>query len=633
MNRKVKKYIVVESPAKAKTIKSILGNEYEVFASMGHIIDLPKNKFGVDLEKDFEPEFVVIKGKEKVVEKLKDLAKKGELLIASDMDREGEAIAWHIARVTNTLGKKNRIVFSEITPRVIREAVKNPREIDMKKVRAQLARRILDRIVGYSLSPVLWRNFKTNLSAGRVQSATLKLVCDREREILRFVPKKYHKITVKFDGLTAEIDVKEKKFFDAETLKEIKSIDELVVEEKEVSLKNFSPPEPFKTSTLQQEAYSKLGFSVSKTMMIAQQLYEGVETKDGHIAFITYMRTDSTRVSDYAKDEARNLITEVFGEDYVGAKGAKRKGNTKIQDAHEAIRPTNVFMTPEEAGKYLNPDQKKLYELIWKRFLASQMKPSQYEETRFVLRTKDGKYRFKGTVLKKIFDGYEKVWTTERNTGEFPFEEGESVKPVVVEIEEQETKPKPRYTEGSLVKEMERLGIGRPSTYASTIKLLLNRGYIKKIRGYLYPTVVGSVVMDYLEKKYSDVVSVSFTAEMEKDLDEVEQGKKTDKIVLQEFYQSFSSVFDRNDRIVIDFPTNQKCSCGKEMRLSFGKYGFYLKCECGSTRSVRNDEIAVIDDGKIFLGRKDSESGSPDGRSIKGKRNLPEKRRKGKKSS
>ena len=516
---------------------------------------------------------------------------------------------------------------------MIREAVKNPREIDMKKVRAQLARRILDRIVGYSLSPILWKNFKTNLSAGRVQSATLKLVCDREREILRFVPKKYHRITVKFDGLTAEIDVKEKKFFDAETLKEIKSIDELVVEEKKVSLKNFSPPDPFKTSTLQQEAYSKLGFSVSKTMMIAQQLYEGVETKDGHIAFITYMRTDSTRVSDYAKEEARNLITEVFGEDYVGSKGTKRKNNTKIQDAHEAIRPTNVFMTPEEAGKYLNSDQKKLYDLIWRRFLASQMKSSQYEETRFILRTKDGKYRFKGTVLKKIFDGYEKVWKTERNTGEFPFEEGESVKPVVVEIEEQETKPKPRYTEGSLVKEMERLGIGRPSTYASTIKLLLNRGYIKKIRGYLYPTIVGSVVMDYLEKKYSDVVSVSFTAEMEKDLDEVEQGKKTDKILLREFYESFSSVFDRNDRIVIDFPTNQKCSCGKEMRLSFGKYGFYLKCECGSTRSVRNDEIAVIDDGKIFLGRKDSESGSPDGRSVEGKGNLSEKRRKGKKSS
>ncbi|ACM22604.1 type I DNA topoisomerase [Thermotoga neapolitana] len=630
---KKKKYIIVESPAKAKTIKGILGPEYEVFASMGHIVDLPKSKFGVDLKNDFEPQFTVIKGKEKIVEKIKAISKVGEIFIASDMDREGEAIAWHVARLTNTLGKRNRIIFSEITPRVIKEAVKNPRKIDMNKVHAQLARRILDRIVGYSLSPVLWKNFKSNLSAGRVQSATLKLVCDREREILRFVPKKYHRVVVKFHGLEAEMITKEKTFLEEDVLKELQSIEELVVEEKTVSRKKFSPPDPFKTSSLQQEAYAKLGFSVAKTMLLAQQLYEGVETKEGHIAFITYMRTDSTRVSDYAKEAARELIEKDFGKEYIGTGRRKKSRTARIQDAHEAIRPTDVFMTPEKISKYLNPDQRKLYELIWKRFFASQMKPSEYEETRFVLRSKDGKYRFKGSILKRIFDGYERVWKTERNVGDFPFEEGEIVKPVEVEIKELETKPKPRYTEGTLVKEMERLGIGRPSTYASTIKLLLSRKYVKKIRGYLYPTVIGSVVMDYLEKKYADIVDISFTAEMEKELDEVEQGKKTDKVVLQDFYRTFSKVFNENDRIIINYPTDQKCSCGKDMVLSFGRYGFYLKCECGKSRSVRNDEVAVIENGKMFIGRKNDEDSTSDGGNVKRKRSLTEKRRKGKKSS
>ncbi|MCD6552097.1 DNA topoisomerase, partial [Thermotoga sp.] len=453
------------------------------------------------------------------------------------------------------------------------------------------------------------------------------------REILRFVPKKYHRVVVRVYGLEAEMIMQEKTLLEKDVLEELQSIEELVVEEKSVFRKRFSPPEPFKTSTLQQEAYAKLGFSVAKTMLLAQQLYEGVEAENGHIAFITYMRTDSTRVSDYAKEEARELIGKKFGVEYIGT-GRRRKARTvKIQDAHEAIRPTNVFMTPEEAGRYLSPDQRKLYELIWKRFLASQMKASEYEETRFVLKTKDGRYQFKGSVLKRIFDGYERVWKTERNVGEFPFEEGEIVKPIDVEIKELETKPKPRYTEGTLVKEMERLGIGRPSTYAATIRLLLTRKYVKKIGGYLYPTVIGSVVMDYLEKKYADIVNVSFTAEMEKELDEVEQGKKTDKVVLQDFYRAFSKVFDKNDRITVDYPTNQKCSCGKDMVLSFGRYGFYLKCECGKSRSVRNDEVAVIESGKMFIRRRSDEDSAFDGGNVKGKRNLVEKRRKGKKSS
>ena len=632
MSERKKKYIVVESPAKASTIKKILGDSYEVIASMGHVVDLPKSKFGVRVKEGFEPEFSVIKGKEKVVERLKRIAKEGEILIASDMDREGEAIAWHIARLTDTLGRKNRIVFSEITPRVIREAVKSPREIDMRKVQAQLARRILDRIVGYSLSPILWRNFKANLSAGRVQSATLKLVCDREREILRFVPERYHKVIARLGELEAELESK-RRLFDEDTLLELKGIDRLLVEKVEVARKKFTPPEPFKTSTLQQEAYSKLGFSVAKTMMIAQQLYEGVETKEGHLAFITYMRTDSTRVSDYAKEEAQEFIERNFGKDYLGNVRRRTSKKTNVQDAHEAIRPTNVFMTPEKARKLLNEDQYKLYKLIWERFLASQMSHSEYEEVKFTLKSLDGKYSFKGVVLRRLFDGFEKIWEVERKEGNFPYAEGEVIRPVSVEIKEMETSPKPRFTEGSLVKEMERLGIGRPSTYASTIKILLERKYVKKQKGYLYPTVLGSVVMDFLEKKHPDIVDVTFTAEIEKELDEIEKGEKSEKDLLESFYSTFSQRLNEAENIEVDYPTNQLCSCGKEMRLSFGRYGFYLKCACGASKSVRVDEVAVIDDGRIFLGRKNDEGGVARRRDLSRKRDLSSKRGKGKKGS
>jgi len=458
-----------------------LGESYEVFASMGHIVDLPKNKFGVKM-KDFSPEFVIIPKKEKIVEKLRKLSKDKEILLASDMDREGEAIAWHIAKLLGILGNEKRIVFSEITPRAIKEAVKNPRKIDMNKVKAQFARRILDRIVGYSISPILWRSMRSILSAGRVQSATLKLVCDREKERYLFKPEKYLKAFVHVDGIKFELfelGGKKVKKLPEEAVNDIRSLKKLRVESIKKRTVKKKPPEPFRTSTLQQEAYSKLGFSVAKTMMIAQQLYEGIETKEGHVAFITYMRTDSTRVSDVAKEETLRFIEEKFGKDFKGDyKSVKKK---KIQDAHEAIRPTNVYMTPDKAKNIMNNDQYRLYKLIWERFVASQMKESVYEETEIVLKDENNRFGFSSILKKRIFDGFERVWeVSKENITDFHKEEGKLVDIEKVEIKEMETKPKPRFSEATLVKEMEKRGIGRPSTYASTIRTLFKRKYVKK---------------------------------------------------------------------------------------------------------------------------------------------------------
>ncbi|RKX54875.1 MAG: type I DNA topoisomerase, partial [Thermotoga sp.] len=448
MQGKKKKLVIVESPAKASTIKRILGDSYEVVASMGHIVDLPKSRFGVKMD-DFSPEFVIIPKKEKIVEKLRNLSKGKEVLLASDMDREGEAIAWHIARLLGILGNEKRIVFSEITPRAIREAVKKPRRIDMNKVKAQFARRILDRIVGYSISPILWRSMRSILSAGRVQSATLKLVCDREKERFLFKPEKYLKAFVYVDDIKFEffeLDGKRMKKVPEEVVEDLRGLKKLYVKSIKKKIVRKKPPEPFKTSTLQQEAYSKLGFSVGKTMMIAQQLYEGIETNEGHIAFITYMRTDSTRISDIAKEEALRFIEERFGEDFKGDYKAVKKG--KIQDAHEAIRPTNVYMTPEKAKNLMNNDQYKLYKLIWERFIASQMKGSTYEETEIVLKDESGRFGFLGVLRKRIFDGFELVLEmVKESSTNFHRGEGELIEIEEVEIKEMETKPKPRFSE------------------------------------------------------------------------------------------------------------------------------------------------------------------------------------------
>lgn len=620
MQGKKKKLVIVESPAKASTIKRILGDSYEVVASMGHIVDLPKSRFGVKMD-DFSPEFVIIPKKEKIVEKLRNLSKGKEVLLASDMDREGEAIAWHIARLLGILGNEKRIVFSEITPRAIREAVKKPRRIDMNKVKAQFARRILDRIVGYSISPILWRSMRSILSAGRVQSATLKLVCDREKERFLFKPEKYLKAFVYVDDIKFEffeLDGKKMKKVPEEVVGDLKGLKKLYVKSIKKKIVKKKPPEPFKTSTLQQEAYGKLGFSVGKTMMIAQQLYEGIETNEGHIAFITYMRTDSTRISDIAKEEALRFIEEKFGEDFKGDYKAVKKG--KIQDAHEAIRPTNVYMTPDKAKNLMNNDQYKLYKLIWERFIASQMKESTYEETEIVLKDESGRFGFLGVLKKRIFDGFELVLEMVKESGTtFNREEGESIEIEKVEIKEMETKPKPRFSEATLVKEMEKRGIGRPSTYASTIRTLFRRKYVKKERRKIVPTLLGSIVNDFMEKYFGEIVDLDFTAKMEEKLDEIEKGEQEYQDLLKKFYVGFKNLLEGVNGIKIDMQSDRKCECGSYMTMKYGKYGFYLKCEsCGKTRGVKSDTPAIVLNNKIFFNLKgeSNEGNGSDGRNL-----------------
>ena len=620
MQGKKKKLVIVESPAKASTIKRILGDSYEVVASMGHIVDLPKSRFGVKMD-DFSPEFVIIPKKEKIVEKLRNLSKGKEVLLASDMDREGEAIAWHIARLLGILGNEKRIVFSEITPRAIREAVKKPRRIDMNKVKAQFARRILDRIVGYSISPILWRSMRSILSAGRVQSATLKLVCDREKERFLFKPEKYLKAFVYVDDIKFEffeLDGKKVKKVPEKVVGDLKGLKKLYVKSIKKKIVKKKPPEPFKTSTLQQEAYGKLGFSVGKTMMIAQQLYEGIETNEGHIAFITYMRTDSTRISDIAKEEALRFIEEKFGEDFKGDYKAVKKG--KIQDAHEAIRPTNVYMTPDKAKNLMDNDQYKLYKLIWERFMASQMKESTYEETEIVLKDESGRFGFLGVLRKRIFDGFELVLEMVKESGTtFNREEGEPIEIEEVEIKELETKPKPRFSEATLVKEMEKRGIGRPSTYASTIRTLFRRKYVKRERRKIMPTLLGSIVNDFMEKYFGEIVDLDFTARMEEKLDEIEKGEQEYQDLLKKFYVGFKNLLEGVNGIKIDMQSDRKCECGSYMTMKYGKYGFYLKCEsCGKTKGVKSDTPAIVLDNKIFFNLKgeSNEGNGSDGRNL-----------------
>lgn len=601
--------IIVESPAKAKTIESILGKDYQVISSKGHVRDLPQKEFGVDLE-SLNMEFEIIPGKEPVVEQIKNTVKGKDVLLASDPDREGEAIAWHLATLLNVKGK-NRITFSEITPKAIQEAVKSPREIDMNKVNAQLARRVLDRIVGYKISPLLWKILKDAKSAGRVQSAALKIICERERERFKFVPQKYYKVWVEVAGLKANLTkLSDKKLKPTEITKEI--ADDVLKNVKEVELFDIdikevkkNPPLPFITSTLQQDASSKLGFSVAKTMKIAQELYEGVDTPEGHIAFITYMRTDSTRISDEAKEAAENFITSHFGEQYLGEEGkrkTKEKSKTKVQDAHECIRPVNVTLTPEKAQKLLDKDHAKLYELVWKRFLASQMSSAVYKQYSYDF--KSGDYIFEASIRERIFDGFEAVYSTDNEVSEEHKElkVGESYK-VEPKTAEAETTPPDRYSEAALVKVLESEGIGRPSTYATIIQTLLDRKYIVKNRRTLVPTVLGFVVNDYLEKRFPDIVDKGFTAEMEKQLDEIENGAKSWKEVIKNFLKEFSKDLQNAQKefFTIDYETNKLCeTCNEPYHLRVGKYGLYLNCpKCKVNKSIKTDEFGVLLDGKM----------------------------------
>jgi len=614
-----KKLIIVESPAKAKTIQKYLGNSYKVISSMGHVRDLPERDFGVDIEKGFKPVFTIVKGKKKLVEDIKKMARDSQVLLASDLDREGEAIAWHLAQILKLdTNENNRIVFNEITKEVIQEAVKQPRKIDMNKVNAQLARRILDRIVGYKISPLLWRILKSGLSAGRVQSVALRFICELEEKIKTFIPKEYWRIYgikngskiplskidgKKFDPLKFALKREEAK----KIVEELKELDFFISDIKERTVKK-SPPLPYITSTLQQEAANKLGFSVAKTMKLAQDLYEGVETPEGQIAFITYMRTDSTRVSEEAVKKAEKFIKGRFGDDYV-SKETKKNRNKKsknIQDAHEAIRPTYIEKTPEDLKDILKSDHWKLYKLIWERFMASQMASSKYKIKAVQISSKDDRYIFVVEKSERIFDGFEIVYPLPNVSNGFELGElqkGEAFKFDNFITEQKFTEPPSRYTEATLVKKLEKEGIGRPSTYASIINTLFERKYVIRKKRFLVPTFIGFLVNEFLIENFPKIIESKFTAIMEKELDEIENGQKTWKEVLEEFYREFEKSFAEisnkisKGKYEIEFTTDLECDeCKVPMKLKFGRFGSYLKCDsCGKTLSTKNEENFYIE--------------------------------------
>jgi DNA topoisomerase-1 len=605
-----KNLVIVESPAKAQTIKKILGANYEITASFGHIRDLPKSKIGVDIENNFEPNYMAIRGKGDITKKLRDLAKKADkVYLASDMDREGEAIAWHLAHILKLdLSEKNRIEFNAITKEAIKDAVKNPRAIDMDRVDAQQARRILDRLVGYQISPLLWKAVDVNTSAGRVQSAALKLICDLEDEIKAFIVEKYWEINGDFEGgfnfsLNRIDETKVSKIFDFEVVQKLKkeiSKKTFEVISANINKKSSSPPKPLKTSTLQQLASSYLGFSASKTMRVAQGLYEGVEIDGTSKGLITYMRTDSLRLSPEAKEMAKEFILKKYGEKYWGnPKEEKNSKSQKIQDAHEAIRPTDAFLIPDEIKKFLNDDQYKLYKLIWERFIISQFSKMEYEQ--FEILTAHKGYEFRGVANKITFDGYYKIFKEEDEiqTNDFPsINVGDKMDLLKLNIVEGETKPPARLTESSLVKKLEADGIGRPSTYASIIDTLKKREYVLLDGKKFVPTDLGYRVKKVLEENFPNIMNIKFTAEMEEKLDSIEEGDLNWKKVLKEFYddlEKYLKVFSEKAEELKNRRVESDVVCHGPMVMKTGRFGKYLLCEneeCAKKISLKGIKIS-----------------------------------------
>lgn len=612
------KLVIVESPAKAKTIARYLGKGYEVTASKGHVRDLPSSKFGIDLE-TLEPEYTILNGKEKVVSELKRKAKGKEILLASDLDREGEAIAWHIARILKLPDDKlNRIVFNEITESAIKNAVKSPRKIDMNKVDAQVARRVLDRIVGYKLSPLLWKTISRGLSAGRVQSVALKFVCDLETKIASFKSHKFFKIFMMVNDKKIPLTRLDGKKFSNNSILSNEKLENVLKDIKESAFKvsdiavkksKRSHPNPLITSTMQQAAINELGWSASRTMKVAQQLYEGIETSEGHIAFITYMRTDSLRISDEARAKAVDYITSNFGKEYLGS-GKTRKSKKKIQDAHEAIRPTYPGRSPESVTHILSGDNLKLYKLIWSRFFASQMASAVYEVTKVKISDENDKFIFEHSGQRRMFDGFEKVLKKKQTDKEndLGIEKGGEVVPSEFKNEEDETKPPSRYTEASIVKELEGKGIGRPSTYATIIRTLLDRKYLAHNKKELVPTLLGNIVSSFLFQNFPDVINIEFTANMETELDEIENSEKEWKNVVGGFYKGFATDLTQIEKKIkagelkIRYATDMACDCGGNYDVVFGRYGGYLKCaSCEKKQSLDMTIFAPMVDGKVIL--------------------------------
>lgn len=617
-----KKLVIVESPAKAKTIEKILGSEYQVTASYGHVRDLPKTTLGIKIEENFKPNYSTVRDKKELVENLKNLAKKSsKVYLASDPDREGEAIAWHIATALKLKSDElNRIEFNEITESAVGDSIKHARQIDMKMVNAQQARRILDRIVGYKISPMLWKTVSVNTSAGRVQSVALKLICDLEDEIKAFIPEKFWQVDGEFENeMKLSLNRIEGKKHDplkdekiVNELKKIKKHTEFIVTKSNVTKKKKTPPLPLKTSTLQQLASSYLGFSATKTMRIAQGLYEGLTINGEQKGLITYMRTDSVRVSDDAKKMVQEYITEKHGKNYIG-KGREAKKEQKIQDAHEAVRPTDIKLEPDKIIKELDNDQYKLYKLIWERFLISQMANMEYEQFELVLSY--DKFDFRGSLNKIIFDGYYKIFKDEEELplGDFPnISVDDIIKINKMNIKMDYTKPPSRLTESSLVKKLEQEGIGRPSTYATIVETLKKREYVSLENKSFIPTDLGYEIKNELDKNFPNIMNIKFTAELEKQLDDIADGNLIWTEVLDKFYRELEKYILKyeekikkiQEKLVI---SDVKCPCSDEyMVMKTGIFGKYLYCEkdeCKKNISLKGIEIPKedIENGKIYV--------------------------------
>lgn len=621
--------IIVESPTKAKTISGMLGADFRIESSFGHIRDLPKSKIGIDIEKNFEPQYIIpVKSKKRVSELKKLAGNSQKIILATDEDREGEAIAWHIAQILNLNETKNteRIVFHEITKKAVEEALQNPRSLDLNLVNAQQARRVLDRLVGYKLSPFLWKKVMPRLSAGRVQSAALRLIVDREKEIIAFKPQKYFTVEVilkelkkneEFFSLLVSINEKpipkpgitEKK--QAENiLEELKKAKWSVFSVK-TGIRTKNPYPPFTTSTLQQAAWNFYKFSAKKTMLVAQKLYEGAEIKNkGRVGLITYMRTDSLNLSEEALAAAKNLILKNFGAHYATEKPRRFKTKSKgAQEAHEAIRPSDAELVPEKIRNNLAPDEYKLYKLIWQRFIACQMKEAMFHEieAKILADTSDGKnsYLFESKGVSIKFDGFLKVYPVKFEENTLPvLEKNDGLSPVKIENKEHETKPPPRYNEASLVKALEKYGIGRPSTYAPIISTIQERGYVIKNSGKaLEPTEIGIKVTDLLKEHFSEIVDVNFTAKIEEDFDEIASGKKNWQPVIREFYEPFNENLEIKYKEVKEQKatpeeTDEVCEkCGKKMLIKLGRFGKFLACsgfpDCKNAKPLPKEPLNI----------------------------------------
>lgn len=623
-----KKLVIVESPSKAKTIGKFLGSGYKVIASVGHVRDLPKSKLGIDKENDFEPQYINIRGKGDVIKELKKEANRAsKIYLATDPDREGEAISWHLAYLLDIDDEENcRIVFNEITKKTIKDAVKNPRKIDSRLVDAQQARRVLDRLVGYEISPLLWRKIRRGLSAGRVQSAALKIICDREREINDFKPEEFWIVTAKlkkdrqFTARLSEYRGKKIRIFCREETDRV--VDELegvkyVVESVEKKDRVRRPYAPFTTSSLQQDASNKLNFSTRKTMMIAQQLYEGMEIRGhGTVGLVSYIRTDSVRISDEARTAAKDFITSQYGSEYYSNNIYLNK-KREVQDAHEAIRPSHIEMVPDDIKASLSNDQYRLYKLIWERFVASQMSNAKFLAV--VADIKNGYYTFRANGSQLLFDGFLKVYLPDRNNEENKILPELSIgdEPELEELltEQNFTQPPARFTEAGLVKALEEKNIGRPSTYAPIVATLLDRKYIEREKKSLKLTDLGNIVNDMMEEYFEEIVDAGFTAEMENKLDDVDAKGTEWKDIIRDFYKEFKRELEEADEkiekiIYEDKPTDETCEkCGSPMVIKHGRFGEFMACsgypECKNTKPiVRSTGVKCPICGKDIIAKR-----------------------------